>query len=117
LSRTILSIAFRDQIAEDTQRLLEQNSFSVVTISDFKHLEEFCTRGKFDLALVESEIMPKVKRAIGLLLRSHCPWAPVVEVFSGKPHIAGAEPIASDHLADLVPTINRTLSQRQLKSA
>jgi hypothetical protein len=117
LSCTILSIAFRDQIAEDTQRLLEQNSFSVVTVSDFKRLEECCTQGKFDLALVESEIMPKVKRAIGLLLRTHCPWAPVVEMFSGKPHIAGAEPIASNQFVELVPTINRTLSKRQLKSA
>ncbi|HET9791680.1 MAG TPA: hypothetical protein VFR08_10290 [Candidatus Angelobacter sp.] len=117
MSCTILSIAFRDQIAEHTQRLLEQNSFSVVTVSDFKRLEECCTRGKFDLAVVGAEIMPKVKRAIGLLLHSHCPWTPVVEMFSGKPHIAGAEPIASDHLAELVPTINRTLSRRQLKSA
>jgi DNA-binding NtrC family response regulator len=117
LGCTILSIAFRDQIAEDTQRLLEQNSFSVETVSDFKRLEECCTQGKFDLALVESEIMPKVKRAIGLLLRTHCPWAPVVEMFSGKPHIAGAEPIASNQFVELVPTINRTLSKRQLKSA
>lgn len=117
MSRTILSITFRDQTAEHTQRLLEQNSFSVVTVSDFKHLEEFCSKGKFDLALVEAEIMPKVKKAIGLLLRNYCPWAPVVEMFSGKPHIPGAEPVAVDHFADLVPTINRALSQRQLRSA
>jgi hypothetical protein len=117
LSCTILSITFRDQTAEDTQRLLEQNSFSVVTVTDFKRLEEFCSKGKFDLALVEAEIMPKVKKAIGLLLRNYCPWAPVVEIFSGQPHIAGAEPIASDQFSELVPTINRTLSQRQLRSA
>jgi len=117
LGRTILSITFRDQKAEETKRLLEENSFSVVTVSDFKHLEEFCSEGKFDLALVEAEIRPKVKKAIGLLLHSSCPWAPIVEMVSGAPQIAGAEPVSSDHFDHLVPAINRALCQRQLKSA
>lgn len=117
MGRTILSITFRDQKAEETQRLLEQNSFSVVTVSDFKHLEEFCAAGKFDLALVEAEIRPKVKKAIGLLLHNRCPWVPIVEMVSDTPQIAGAEPVSSDHSDHLVPTINRTLGQHQLKSA
>jgi hypothetical protein len=112
-----LSITFRDKKAEETQRLLEENSFAVVTVSDFKHLEEFCAAGKFDLALVEAEITPKVKKAIGLLLHNRCPWAPVVEMVSDTPQIAGAEPVSAEHFDHLVPTINRTLSERQLKSA
>lgn len=114
---TILSITFRDQIAEQTQRLLEQNSFAVVIASNFRELEELCVRGEFDVALVESEIQPKVKRAIGLLLRTNCPQAPVVEMCDGAPEIAGAEPVASDRFADLVPAIYKTLTRADLKSA
>lgn len=99
------------------QSLLEQHSFSVVTASDFKQLEELCKQGKFDVALVEAEIQPKIKKAIGLLLRSSCPWAPIVEMYSGDPQIPGAEPVSADNFDDLVPAILKALSQRHLKSA
>ncbi len=114
---TILSITFRDQIAEQTQRLLEQNSFVVVVVSDFRELEELCIRGEFDVALVESEIQPKVKRAIGRLLQVNCPQAPVVEMCAGIPEIAGAEPVSSDQFGDIIPAIRKSLRRHALKSA
>jgi hypothetical protein len=113
----VLSITFRDEIAEKTQRVLEQNSFAVVVASDFKELKDFCCACKFDVALVESEIQPKVKKAIGRLLHSHCPGAPVVEMCSGNPEIAGAEPVRSDAFSEIVPTILRILGRQNLKSA
>lgn len=114
---TVLSITFKDEIAERTQRLLEQNSFTVVVASDFKKLEELCTRGGFDVSLVESEIQPKVKKAIGRLLQVNCPHAPVVEMCTGDPVIAGALPVSPDRFADIIPAIRRATGLPKLKSA
>jgi hypothetical protein len=114
---TVLSITFRDEIAEKTQRLLEQNSFEVIVASDFKELKELCSSGKFDVALVESEIQPKIKKAIGLLLQAECPHAPVVEVCNGEPEIAGAAAVSIDQFSEIVPTIQRALRRQNLKSA
>jgi hypothetical protein len=114
---TVLSITFQDEIAEQTQRLLEQNSFGVVVVSDFKKLEELCVSGDFDIALVECEIQPKVKRAIGLLLQTNCPQVPVLEMCAGDPEITGAEPVSCERFSEIVPAIHRTLGRRNLKSA
>ena len=114
---TILSITFRDETAEKTQRLLEQSSFSVVVVSDFKQLEELCVRGEFDVALVESEIQPKVKRAIGRLLQVNCPQAPIVEMCEGDPEIVGAVPVSPQRVEDIIPAIHRSFGQQDLKSA
>jgi hypothetical protein len=115
VSCTILSITFRDQIAEQTHRLLEQNSFAVVVASDFRELEELCVRGEFDVALVESEIRPKIKRAIGRVLHVNCPQAPVLEMCAGAPEIAGAEPVSSERFGDIVPAIHKSLRRQDLK--
>ena len=114
---TVLSITFRDEIAEETKRVLEQNSFAVVVASDFKQLEAICVRGDFQVALVESEIQPKVKRAIGRLLNANCPHVPVVEMCQGAPEIAGAQPVLSNQFVDLIPAIRRTIDQPSRKSA
>ena len=114
---TVLSITFQDETSEKTKRVPEQNSFAVVVASDFKQLEEVCVRGNFNVALVQSEIQPKVKRAIGRLLNANCPQVPVVEICHGDPEIAGAMPVASDQFGDIVPAIRRTIGQPKLKSA
>ncbi len=119
---TILSITFQDEASEKTKHVLEQNSFAVVVASDFKKLEEVCARGDFHVALVESAIQPKVKKAIGRLLNANCPHVPVVEMCHGDPEIAGALPVAFDQLGDIVPAIRRTINQpnqnqSKLKSA
>ena len=114
---TVLSIAFQDEIAEQTKRVLEQNSFAVVTASDFKQLEAICVRGDFQVALVESEIQPKVKRAIGRLLNANCPHVPVVEMCQGAPEIAGAQPVSFDQLGDIVPAIRKSICLQNQKSA
>ena len=111
---TVLSITFQDEISEKTKRVLEQNSFAVVVVSDFKQLEEICVRGDFNVALVQSEIQPKVKRAIGRLLNANCPQVPVVEICHGDPEIAGAMPVASDQLGDIVPAIRRSMNEPNL---
>ena len=119
---TVLSITFQDEISEKTKRVLEQNSFAVVVASDFKQLEELCVRGDFHVALVQSAIQPKVKKAIGRLLNANCPQVPVVEMCHGDPEIAGAQPVSSDQFGDIVPAIRRTIdqpnpNQTNLKSA
>jgi hypothetical protein len=114
---TVLSITFRDEIAERTQRLLEQNSFAVVVASDFKELKELCSSGNFDVALVESEIQPKVKKAIGRMLHADCPHAPVVEMCEGEPEIAGAIPVSPEQINDIIPAIRRLVDRENLKGA
>ncbi len=114
---TVLSITFQDEISEKTKRVLEQNSFAVVVASDFKQLEELCVRGDFHVALVQSAIQPKVKKAIGRLLNANCPQVPVIEMCHGDPEIAGAEPVSSDQFGDIVPAIRKTINQPNLKSA
>ena len=117
MSCTVLSITFQGEIAEQTKRVLEQNAFAVVIASDFKQLEEVCVRGDFHVALVESAIQPKVKKAIGRLLNANCPQVPVVEMCHGDPEIAGALPVSSDQLGDIVPAIRRTIGPPNQKSA
>jgi hypothetical protein len=112
---TVLSITFQDETSEKTKQVLEQSSFAVVIASDFKQLEEVCARGDFHVALVESAIQPKVKKAIGRLLNANCPQVPVVEMCHGDPEIAGALPVAFDQLGEIVPAIRRTVNQANLE--
>lgn len=109
MSATILSIRFVPELAAHTQATLEQHGFSVITVMDFKSLEQCCANQGFDVAVICHAIAPKVKRAIGTMLLDHCPRVPIIELYSGEPDLDWAKQVPSDSAEELIRAVKGLL--------
>jgi hypothetical protein len=111
MAATIFCIRATPALAEATRQLFEQYAYEIVTATDFKQVEAGCANIQFDLALIGDNFEPRIKKAIALLLKEHCPDVPILEIYKDTPVTEASEFVQEGSPDELVKAVRRMLGK------
>jgi DNA-binding NtrC family response regulator len=112
IAATIFCIRATPALAQATRQLLEQYAYEIVTATDFKQVEAGCANIQFDLALIgDDNFEPRIKKAIALLLKEHCPDVPILEICKDTPVTEASEFVQEGSPDELVKAVRRMLGK------
>ncbi len=96
---------------------LEQAGYRVSPASSLKEVEQACNAEKFDMVLVTDAVEPRMKKAIGLTIRHFFPNAPILQMGSTWPDIAGNCFVTGDSREDVLRSISKILRSDEIPPA
>lgn len=112
--KTVLWISSYPALRETTKLMIEAEGFEFHSASDFLQVEAACQTDRFQLAVVDPTLTPKIKRAIGAVIRQKRPQTLILELCQVSSEIPDADYILIGHdpgaLIRLVKSIARERS-------
>lgn len=77
--------------------MIEAEGFAFHSASDFLQVEAACQTDRFQLAVVDPTLTPKIKRAIGAVIREKRPSTVILELCQVSSEIPDADYILIGH--------------------
>src|SRR5262245_14350390 len=74
---SLLLVVDNDDTAQTQRHWLEQAGYRVRPAVSLKEVEQACHADKFDMVLVADVVEPRMKKAIGIMIRNFLPNAPI----------------------------------------
>ena len=94
--------------------MLEAKGFEVHTASDFLQVQSACNEDRFQLAIVDHTLAPKIKRAIAAVIREKRAGTFILELCQVSSEIPDTDYILIGHEPDaLVQMVLRIAKERQ----
>jgi len=78
--KTVLWISGYAALLATTKLMLEAEGFEVHAASDFLQVQSACNEDRFQLAIVDHTLAPKIKRAIAAVIREKRPSTYILEL-------------------------------------
>lgn len=80
-----LLIVSSDPALGDVRKdVLEDAGFSVISVNNFRQVEDACKQGEFWLAIIGHLIPPKEKRRVWAEIVTRCPGTEILELYEGS---------------------------------
>ena len=98
--KTVLWICGYAALLETTKMMLASAGFDVHTASDFLQVEAACNEDRFQLAVVDHTLAPKIKRAIAAVIREKRKGTLILELCQVSSEIPDADYILIGHAPD-----------------
>lgn len=76
----VLCTGSEPAVMKTRQLLLEKAGHTVLLASNDSQVERACKRAPIDVAVIDQNVSPAVKRRFFLLLREHCPTVKILEL-------------------------------------
>jgi hypothetical protein len=97
--------------------MLEQAGHTVVTTIDQPQLAAACAKHRFDVAVIEQAIDPRMRKIVASLIREQCPAAKILELYPPDEARVVADADAwleapEDVPKDLVERVNELLQKK-----
>jgi hypothetical protein len=96
---------------------LERAGYRVTSASTLKEVEQACNAEKFDMVLVADALEPRMKKAIGLMIRHFLPNAPILQLGRTRPDLDGNCFVTSGSREDVLRSVSRILSRDEIPPA
>ena len=106
-----------DNTSRVPREWLEQAGHRVRPASSLKEVEQACHAQKFDMVLVADTLDPRMKKAIGLMIRHFLPDAPILQVGRTHPDLEGNTFVTGDSCEEVVRSVSRILSREDIPPA
>jgi hypothetical protein len=117
VAATILYIRTAPALPERTRLLLEQHAYEIVTATDFKQVKTACANIRFDLALIGDNFVPRIKKAIYLLIKETCAQVPILEMYKHRPVINEAKHVNAASPDELMKAVQSMLVRKRSRPA
>jgi hypothetical protein len=112
--KTVLWISGYAALLATTKLMLEAEGFEVHAASDFLQVQSACNEDRFQLAIVDHTLAPKIKRAIAAVIREKRPSTYILELCQVSSEIPDTDYILIGHEPDaLVKMVLRIARERQ----
>ncbi len=95
--KTVLWISSYPALRETTKLMIEAEGFEFHSASDFLQVEAACQTDRFQLAVVDPTLAPKIKRAIGAVIREKRPSTLILELCQVSSEIPNADYVLIGH--------------------
>ena len=95
--KTVLWISGYAALLATTKLMLEAEGFDVHTASDFLQVEAACHADKFQLAIVDHTLAPKIKRAVAAVIREKRKGTYILELCQVSSEIPDADYLLIGH--------------------
>jgi CheY-like chemotaxis protein len=96
---------------------LEKAGYSVRSASSLKEVEQACHTGRFDLVLLSDTVDPKMKKAIGMMIRHFFPDTPILQMGRTRPDIDGNAFVTSDSREEVLRSVSKILRRDEIPPA
>ena len=111
--KVVLWISSYPALLATTSLMLQAEGFDVHTASDFLQVQSACAEDRFQLAIVDHTLAPKIKRAIAAVIREKRPGTVVLELCQVSSEIPDADYLLIGHDPDaLVRMVLRIARER-----
>lgn len=113
--KTVLWISAYPALLETATLMAQAEGFDVHTASNFKQVEAACHEDRFQLAVVDHTLAPKIKRAIAAIIRDKRRGTFILELCQVSSEIPDADYLLiGSEPAALVATIKRIARTRRM---
>jgi len=96
---------------------LENAGYLVRPASSLKDVEQACHTEKFDLVLLADTVEPKMKKAIGMMIRHFFPDIPILQMGRTRPDIDGNAFVTSDSREEVLRSVSKILRREEIPPA
>jgi CheY-like chemotaxis protein len=105
-------------LLQTRKQILEQAGHTVVTTIDQPQLAAACAKHRFDVAVIEQAMDPRMRKIVASLIREQCPAAKILELYPPQEArvVADADAWLEAPEAipkDLVERVNQLLQHRR----
>jgi hypothetical protein len=112
-----LLVVDSDATARIQREWLERAGYRVSPAISLKEVEQACHAGKFDMVLVADAVEPRMKKAIGLMIRHFLPNAPILQIGRTRPDLDGNCFVTSGSREDVLRSVFRILNSDDIPPA
>jgi CheY-like chemotaxis protein len=116
-SATLLLVVDNDATAQIQREWLERAGYRVRPASSLKEVEQGCNAEKFDMVLVADGVEPRMKKAIGLMIRHFLPSTPILQLGRTRPDLDGNCYVTSGSREDVLRSVFRILNRDDIPPA
>jgi CheY-like chemotaxis protein len=95
---------------------LEAAGYSVTPASSLKEVEQAC-HASFDMVLMTDSVDPKMKKAIGKVIRHFFPETPILQMGRTRPDIGGNCFVTSDSRDAVLRSVSKILRRDEIPPA
>jgi hypothetical protein len=95
---------------------LEAAGYSVTPASSLKEVEQAC-HASFDMVLMADSVDPKMKKAIGKVIRHFLPETPILQMGRTRPDIGGNCFVTSDSRDEVLRSVSKILRRDEIPPA
>jgi CheY-like chemotaxis protein len=116
-SASLLLVVENDATAQLQRDWLERAGYRVRMASGLKDVEQACHADKFDIILMADVVEPKMKKAIGMMIRHFLPHAPILQMGRTRPDLEGDCFVTSGSREDVLRSVSRILNRDDIPPA
>lgn len=116
-SAFLLLVVENDATAQLQREWLERAGYRVRLATGLKEVEQACHADKFDMILVADAVEPRMKKAIGLMIRHFLPNAPILQMGRTRPDLEGDCFVTSGSREDVLRSVSRILNRDDIPPA
>jgi CheY-like chemotaxis protein len=116
-SASLLLVVDNDDAARLQRDWLERAGYRVRPASGLKEVEQACHAEKFDMVLVADAVEPRMKKAIGLMIRHFLPNAPILQMGRTRPDLDGNCFVTGGSREDVLRSVSRILNRDDIPPA
>jgi CheY-like chemotaxis protein len=116
-SATLLLVVENDDDAQLQRDWLERAGYRVRLANGLKEVEQACHADKFDMILVADVVEPRMKKAIGMMIRHFLPNAPILQMGRTRPDLDGDCFVTSGSREDVLRSVSRILNRDDIPPA
>ena len=114
---SLLLVVDSDATARIQREWLERAGYRVSPAISLKEVEQACHAEKFDMVLVADAVEPRMKKAIGLMIRHFLPNAPILQIGRTRPDLDGNCFVTSGSREDVLRSVFRILNSDDIPPA
>src|SRR5215472_196455 len=96
---------------------LEIAGYRVSPASSLKEVEQACNAQSFDMVLLADSVDPKMKKAIGKVIRHFFPETPILQMGRTRPDIGGNCFVTSDSRDEILRSVSKILRHDEIPPA
>jgi len=96
---------------------LEKAGYLVRPASSLKEVEQACHTERFDLVLLADTVEPKMKKAIGMMIRHFFPDTPILQMGRTRPDVDGNSFVTSDSREEVLRSVSKILRREDIPPA
>jgi CheY-like chemotaxis protein len=114
---SLLLVVATDDALRLHREWLEIAGYRVTPASSLKEVEQACHAEGFDMVLIADSVDPKMKRAIGKMIRHFFPETPILQMGRTRPDIGGNCFVTSDSRDEVLRSVSRILRRDEIPPA
>lgn len=114
---SLLLVVATDEALRLHREWLEIAGYGVTPASSLKEVEQACTAQSFDMVLLADSVDPKMKKAIGKVIRHFFPETPILQMGRTRPDIGDNCFVTTDSRDEVLRSVSKILRRDEIPPA